>query len=389
MSPSSPVYLDYNATAPLKPAAKAAMIEAMELTGNPSSVHRFGRLARRLLEDSRAKVAAMSGAQPSQVIFTSGGTEANVAALTGCGRQRALVSAIEHDSLRAAMGRLSESAGIPVDGAGVVDLAALDRLLGADGGNVIVSVMLANNETGVVQPIAEIAALAHSRAALVHCDAVQAAGKLPLDVAMLGIDLLTISSHKIGGPSGVGALIVRDGLDLSPLMVGGGQERRRRGGTENLTGIAGFGAAAELAGGDIADQPRLAALRERIESGVRALAPTACIFGAQSARLTNTTCLSMPGVASEIQVMAFDLAGVAISAGAACSSGKVAASHVLRAMGVAEAEAATAIRVSLGWRSTAQDADAFLLAWGELYARTAPPREARAPRPRDRRVPAA
>lgn len=380
MSPSSPVYLDYNATAPLKPAAKAAMIAAMELTGNPSSVHRFGRLARRLLEDSRAKVAALAGAQPSQVVFTSGGTEANALALTGCGRQRALVSAIEHDSLRAAMGRLPHAAEIPVDRAGVVDLAALDRLLGAAGGDAIVSVMFANNETGVVQPIAEIAALARARGALVHCDAVQAAGKLPLDVAALGLDLLTISAHKIGGPAGVGALIVRDDLDLQPLMVGGGQERRRRGGTENLTGIAGFGAAAEQAIGDIADQPRLAALRDRIETGVRALAPLARVFGDQALRLANTSCLTMPGVASEIQMMALDLAGVAVSAGAACSSGKVAASHVLRAMGVDEAQAATAIRVSLGWRSVAADGDAFLQAWGELHARAGT---------RDTRVPAA
>jgi cysteine desulfurase len=369
MSVMSPTYLDYNATAPLKPAAKAAMIEAMELTGNPSSVHRFGRLARRQLEESRTKVAALAGAPPSRVIFTSGGTEANGLALFGSGRQRALVSAIEHDSVRAAARRLPDAEEIPVAADGFVDLAALGGLLGSDAGDVIVSVMLANNETGVVQPVAEIAALAHARGALVHCDAVQAAGKLSLDMVALGVDLLTISGHKIGGPSGIGALMVRDGLDLVPLMVGGGQERRRRGGTENLTGIAGFGAAAEEAAGDIADQPRLATLRDRIEAAVRALSPRVRVFGADAPRLANTSCLSMPGVASEIQVMAFDLAGVAISAGAACSSGKVAASHVLRAMGVDESEAASAIRVSLGWRSGAADVDAFLQAWGELYAR--------------------
>lgn len=369
MSSSSPVYLDYNATAPLKPAAWAAMVEAMELTGNPSSVHRFGRLARRQLEVSRAKVAALVGAQPSQVVFTSGGTEANVLAITGSGRGRALISAIEHDSLRAALGRLPHGVEIAVESSGVVDLAALDQALGDKGGEALVSVMIANNETGVVQPIAEIVALAHGRGALVHCDGVQAAGKLPIDMSALGIDLMTVSSHKLGGPAGVGALILRQGLELMPLVVGGGQERRRRGGTENLIGIAGFGAAAAQAADDIADQPRLAALRDRIEAGVRALAPMARFFGDQATRLANTTCLTMPGVASEIQVMALDLAGVAVSAGAACSSGKVAASHVLRAMGVAEAEASTAIRVSLGWRSTSADADAFLLAWGELFAR--------------------
>jgi cysteine desulfurase len=369
MSALSPTYLDYNATAPLKPAAKAAMIEAMELTGNPSSVHRFGRLARRMLEDSRAKVAALAGAAPAGVVFTSGGTEANALALLGSGRRRALVSAIEHDSVRAAVRRLPRADEIPVAANGTIDLAALERLLGSDASDIIVSVMLANNETGVVQPIAEVAAMAHARGALVHCDAVQAAGKLALDRAALGVDLLTISGHKIGGPAGIGALVLREGLDLAAPMLGGGQERRRRGGTENLSGIAGFGAAAEEARGDIAAQPRLAVLRDRIEAAVRALSPSVRVFGADAPRLANTSCLSMPGVASEIQVMAFDLAGVAISAGAACSSGKVAASHVLRAMGVSEAEAANAIRVSLGWRSEASDVDAFLQAWGELYAR--------------------
>lgn len=369
MSALSPTYLDYNATAPLKPAAKAAMLEAMELTGNPSSVHRFGRLARRLLEGSRAKVAALAGTAPAGVVFTSGGTEANGLALLGSGRRRALVSAIEHDSVRAAARRLPQIEEVPVAPDGIIDLIALDRLLGSDAGDAIVSVMLANNETGVVQPVAEVAAMAHARGALVHCDAVQAAGKLELDIAALGVDLLTLSGHKIGGPTGIGALVVREGLDVAPLIVGGGQERRRRGGTENLTGIAGFGAAAEEARGDIAGQPRLAVLRDRIETAVRALAPGVRVFGADALRLANTSCLAMPGVASEIQVMAFDLAGVAVSAGAACSSGKVAASHVLRAMGVSEAEAATAIRVSLGWRSEASDVDAFVQAWGELYAR--------------------
>lgn len=387
MTTTAPVYLDYNATAPLKPQARDAMTAAMELTGNPSSVHRFGRVARRMLEDSRAAVAALAGAQPAQVVFTSGGTEANVLALTGSGRPRLLVSTIEHDSLRATAQCAARSVELPVDETGVVDLAALAALLRDGGGEAIVSVMLANNETGVVQPIAEIAALTHASGALLHCDAVQAAGKLPLDVAALGADLLTISAHKIGGPAGVGALILRDGLDLIPLLTGGGQERRRRGGTENLIGIAGFGAAAAQAVGDIADQPRLAALRDHLESAARALAPQARVFGAQATRLANTSCFTMPGVASEIQVMALDLAGVAVSAGAACSSGKVAASHVLRAMGVEAGEAATAIRVSLGWRSTADDVEALLHAWSELYARTR--QNAQVSGARDTRLPAA
>jgi cysteine desulfurase len=366
---SSPVYLDYNASAPLKPVARAAMIEAMALTGNPSSVHRFGRLARRLLEDSRTKIAAFCGAAPSGVIFTAGGTEANALALHGCARQRVLISAVEHDSVLAAARRAPHVEVIPVDGDGMVDLAALEALLSPSGDDVIVSVMTANNETGVLQPIAAITALAHAHHALVHCDAVQAAGKLPLDIAMFGVDLMSVSAHKIGGPAGIGALIVRDGLDLAPLMVGGGQERRRRGGTENLTGIAGFAAAADAAASDIADQARLAVLRDRLEAGARALVPAMRVFGVSATRLGNTSCLSMPDVSSEVQVMALDLAGVAVSAGAACSSGKVAASHVLRAMGVPEAEAATAIRVSLGWQSKAADIDRFLQAWGELYAR--------------------
>jgi cysteine desulfurase len=345
------------------------MVEAMELTGNPSSVHRFGRLARRLVEEARAKLAALVGVAPSAVVFTSGGTEANGLALAGSGRRRALVSAVEHDSVRAAAQRLPAARDIPVDGEGVVDPAALETLLGESGEDTIVSVMLANNETGVIQPVAEIAALAHARGALVHCDAVQAAGKLPLDVAALGVGLLTVSAHKIGGPAGIGALILRDGIDLTPTMVGGGQERRRRGGTENLLGIVGFGAAADTALAEIADQPRLAALRDRIEAGVRGLAPEARIFGAGAARLANTTCLAMPGVSHEIQVMGFDLAGIAVSAGAACSSGKVAASHVLRAMGVEDSLAGQAIRVSLGWQSQAGDVERFLQAWGELYAR--------------------
>lgn len=374
---TSPIYLDYNATAPLKPAAKAAMIEALELTGNPSSVHRFGRLARRTIESARAKVAALVGGAPAGVIFTSGGTEANALAIAGSGCRRALISAIEHDSVGAAARRLARCDEIPVDADGRLDLRALDSLLGA-AADAVVCVMLANNETGVVQPIAELAALAHARGALVHCDAVQAGGKLALDIKELGVDMMTVSAHKIGGPAGVGALVLREGIDIRPLLGGGGQERRRRAGTENLSGIAGFGAAAETAQADIADQPRLAALRNRLESGVRALAPAARIYGADAPRLANTSCLSMPGVASEIQVMALDLAGVAVSAGAACSSGKVAASHVLRAMRVDEAEAATAIRISLGWRSAATDVEAFLQGWGELYARRHP-RDASAP----------
>ncbi len=375
------VYLDYNATTPVRPAAAAAVAEALGLTGNASSVHRFGRLARRKLEDAREAVAALVGAPAERVVFTSGGTEANNLALTGAGRARLLVSAGEHDSvLNAAAAGVGPGAGpgaeggaerIPLGRDGVVDLDALAALLGADPRPALVSVMLANNETGVIQPVARAAAMAHGHGALIHCDAVQGAGKIPVDMAALGVDLLSLSAHKLGGPQGVGALIVAEGIELAPLMLGGGQERRHRAGPENLPGIAGFGAAAECALAGLERGPGLAGLGDRVERGLRARAPGIEIYGAGAPRLPNTSCFGTPGLAAEIQVMALDLAGIAVSAGAACSSGKVAPSHVLGAMGASEAEAGSAIRISLGWDSGAPDIERFLEAWGALYSRSA------------------
>ena len=360
-------YLDYNAGAPLKPAVAAAMAEMRASPGNPSSVHRFGRLARRAVEDARAQVAALVGAAPADVVFTGGGTEANNLALKGCGRRRLIVSAIEHDSvLRAA----PEATRVPVDGDGVVDLAALASALASDDTPAVVSVMLANNETGVIEPAAEVAALAHAHGALFHCDAVQGAGKIPVDVAALDADLASLSAHKLGGPQGVGALVVRERVALEPLVCGGRQESGRRAGTENVAGIVGFGVACALAADDLAAAGRLAELRDEVERRLVAIAPGARVFGAAAGRLPNTTCLTMPGVASETQVMALDLAGVAVSAGAACSSGKVSTSHVLSAMGAGEDEAGSAIRVSLGWSSTGDDVERLVEAWGALYART-------------------
>ena len=360
-------YLDYNAGAPKKPAVADAMAEALGRAGNPSSVHRFGRLARRAVEDARARVAAAVGATPAEVVFTGSGTEANNLALKGCRRSRLIISAIEHDSvLRAAPGAMHVAA----DRDGVVDLAALEEVLAAGDEPAMVSVMLANNETGVVQPAAAAAAVARARGALFHCDAVQAVGKVAVDFAAIGADLLSLSAHKLGGPQGVGALIVRDGLALAPLLHGGRQEMGRRGGTENVAAIVGFGVAAELAADDLAEADRLAALRDDIERRLRAIAPDLTVFGASVARLPNTTCVTMPGVASETQVMALDLAGVAVSAGSACSSGKVSASHVLRAMGAPEDGIASAIRISLGWGTNSADADRLVEAWGALYART-------------------
>lgn len=370
-------YLDWNATAPLRPQARAAMVAALNCAGNPSSVHSEGRAARHLVEDAREKVAALVGAESKLVTFTSGGTEANMLALTpavetagnktGC--RRLLVSAIEHVSVRDG-GRFAPDAveQVPVTPRGVIDLNALaGRLaaLAAKGERALVSVMAANNETGVIQPISEVAAIAHEAGALLHVDAVQAAGRIRCDIRELGADLLTISAHKLGGPKGAGALIRRDeALHLAPLMRGGGQERGLRAGTENVAAIAGFGAAAEAAGRTReADAARMAALRARLEARLKGVTPELIIFGAEAERLPNTTLFALPGAKAETAVIALDLEGFAVSSGAACSSGKVQASHVLAAMGVSPALARGSVRVSLGWMTAESDIDHFIDAW--------------------------
>jgi cysteine desulfurase len=357
-------YLDWNATAPLRPEAAAAMSEALGRWGNPSSVHRRGRAARQIIERAREAVAGLLGdVDPSGVIFVSGGTEANHLALLGACRERVLVSAIEHDSVRHAVPGAEI---IPVGPEGIVDLDALDRLLGADERPAVVSVMYANNETGVIQPIAEVAAIARRHDALFHCDAVQAAGKVPLEAGAMGADLVTLSAHKIGGPLGVGALVATGGVDLVPLLRGGGQEHRRRAGTENLPGIAGFAAAAAA---EVALCERVAALRDGLEAEIATIASDAVVLGAAAPRLPNTSAIAMPGVAAETQVVALDLEGVMVSAGAACSSGKVGPSHVLAAMRVDPEIAASTIRVSLGWSSSEAEIDHFLRTWTALYRR--------------------
>ena len=364
------IYLDCNATAPVLPEAAAAVAEALARIGNPSSVHRAGRAARATVERARARVAALVGARPAELVFTSGGSEANMAALTRTGAARLVVSAIEHDSVTetAASSGLPVQT-VPVDGNGVIDLAALERLLAQaprDGGT-LVSLMLANNETGVIEPVAAAAALARRHGARLHCDAVQAAGKIPVDFADLDADYLTLSAHKLGGPQGVGALVVREVCALAPLMRGGGQEQGRRSGTENVPGIAGFGVAAELAG-----LPKeTSMLRDAWEERVRAAAPEAVILSAGAARLPNTSCVALPGIGSETQVMALDLAGIGVSAGSACSSGKVKASRVLAAMGCGSDLAGSAIRVSLGRGTTAQDMDRLFEAWNAMRIRLA------------------
>jgi cysteine desulfurase len=360
-------YLDWNATAPPRAEASAAVADALVRWGNPSSVHRRGRAARQMIEHARETIAALiSGVDPAGMIFVGGGTEANNLALRGTGRDRILVSAVEHDSVIHAA---PTAEAIPVDHNGVLRLDALDWLLAADPRPSLVSVMFANNETGVIQPVAEIAALARRYGALFHCDAVQAAGKLPLHMDLIGADLITLSAHKLGGPLGIGALVATRELDLLPLLRGGGQERGRRAGTENLPGIAGFAAAASTAATEIAVYERVAALRDELEARIATLAPGAIVIGASVPRLPNTSALAMPGIPAETQVIALDLDGVMVSAGAACSSGKVGPSHVLAAMGIEPVIAASTIRVSLGWSSCEDDIANFLRAWTALGQR--------------------
>lgn len=341
------------------------MAETLREVGNPSSVHGFGRRARARLEQARRTLAEALGAAPAGVVFTSGGTEANQLALAQAPAGRVIaVSAIEHASIAEAV---PDALRLPVTGDGVVDLAAAERLI-REQRPALVSVMLANNETGVVQPVGEAARIARAAGALVHGDAVQAFGKVPLALPDLGVDLLTVSAHKVGGPAGVGALVVRDGLDLVARQPGGGQERRRRAGTENLAGIVGFARAVELL--PTLDRVEVRRLRDRLEAGVRALAPEARVIGEAVPRLPNTTCLVTPGLAAETQLMALDLAGIAVSSGSACSSGKVGVSHVLLAIGLGPELARCAIRVSLGWSTTEADIERFLAAWETLYRRT-------------------
>jgi cysteine desulfurase len=365
------VYLDWNATAPLRPQARDAAGAALDVVGNPSSVHAEGRAARRWVEAAREQVAALVGGEPRNVVFTSGGTEANVLALTPAVGVRLLVSAIEHPSVLAG-GRFAadQVEQLPVTASGQINLSALQHRLAAAEGKVLVSLMLANNETGVVQPISEAAQLVHAAGGLLHVDAVQAAGRIPCDINVLGADLLTLSGHKIGAPKGVGALIRRDAaLHIDPLIRGGGQERGARAGTENVAAIAGFGAAAAAALAGLAtESARMLALRTRLEAALKAVSPGAVIFGAEAERLPNTTLVAQPGMKAETAIIAFDLDGVAVSSGAACSSGKVQPSHVLAAMRVPPGLAGGAIRVSLGPTTTESDIDRFIEAWIKVSA---------------------
>ena len=371
-------YLDHNATSPLRPEAREAMIGAADFAGNASSIHAEGRKARAIVEEAREKIAARIGCAPRQLVFTSGGTESNVMALSPAwlgngGRSKLFISAVEHPSvLQGGQFDADQVSILPVDTNGIVDLAEARRLFEdwqqtTDGSPFLASLMHANNETGVLQPVAELAVLAHEYGGLVHSDAVQSFGKLPVDAGILGADFITISAHKIGGPKGVGALaILREDLPVTALLRGGGQEFGYRAGTENVPAIAGFGAIAEA---DLSEWDNICALRDRLERDAEAISPELAVFGRGTERLPNTSCFAVAGMDAETILMSLDLGGVAVSAGSACSSGKVARSHVLAAMGAPEDLSGGAIRVSLGWNSTGQDIESFIAGWKEVYGK--------------------
>lgn len=364
------IYLDYNATAPLRPEALAAMNTALAAPHNASSVHTYGRAAYKMIEDARQQVAALVNCPPAQVIFNSGATEGNNTVLKYFAKDRILVSAIEHPSVLEAAPNAEK---IPVDKNGIVDLGALETLLKKNK-TALVSVMMVNNETGVIQPVDKISALAKKHGALFHCDAVQAAGKIIIDMSPGHIDFLTISAHKIGGPQGAGALCLGICGITPTLLDGGGQEKKARPGTQNTAAIAGFGAAASLAARDLATSSQkteqlsnnLEKLRSKLEDSLYKINTDIIIHSKDAPRVPNTTLFSLPGASSETLLMAFDLDGLCLSNGSACASGSVKPSHVLTAMG---AENSGTIRVSTGWATTENDIDQFLAAFEKIAAR--------------------
>ena len=376
MSPPARIYADYNATAPLRPEAKAAMLRALELTGNPSSVHSEGRKARALVEGARDAVAAAIGACRDDIAFTSGGTEAVQAPLRGAlataPELTLFASLIEHDAVASVEGCVLWT----VNSDGVVDLDwlrdAVKMSVEEKGDRPLVSLMLVNNETGVIQPVAEAAEIVHAAGGLIHCDAIQALGKIETSIIELDVDYLSLSAHKIGGPQGIGAFYVKPGAPFSAVQTGGGQEFGRRSGTENIAGIAGFGAAVVAAVDDLGSYQALVAHRDRMEGRLKTAAPTLVVHGADAPRVAGVSCFGVEGLPSETQVMGLDLAGFAVSAGSACSSGKVKASRVLTAMGLGDTAARSAIRASFGWASAGQDFDALAEAWIRHAARARP-----------------
>lgn len=352
-----PFYLDYNATAPVRPEVVSRMAEVLALPLNPSSVHGYGREAKRILEESRRTLAEAVSALPQEVVFCASGTEANNWALRGFPQRRVLVSAVEHSSILKALPPQGGGM-IPVDANGIISLDTLEEML-ANGTLALVSLMLANNETGVIQPVAEAAALCRKYGALLHCDAVQGFGKIPVDCGLLGADVLTLSGHKCGAPPGAAALVVRSGVVIPPMLSGGGQERGLRASTENVAAIAGWARAVELC--DFGHMRQLRGWLDAMEEETAAV-----VIGGGAARLPNTSCIALPGVSSEVQLIKLDLQGIMVSAGSACSSGRVEPSHVLRAMGVPDALSGCAIRISGGWGTQKAEIQRFAEAWQGL-----------------------
>ncbi len=369
---SENIYMDYNATAPIKDAVIKVMVDAMAHVGNASSVHASGRNARKIIEEARVKVAALINARPRDVVFTSGGTEANNTILKGAGVASLIVSKIEHDSvLAAALSQDIPVYYINVDESGVICLENLRELLKIAPQPALISVMLVNNEIGTIEPISDCSSLAAEYGAKVHCDGVQAFGKIEINFPALGVDYLTLSAHKMGGPQGIGAIILKPSAPLKATLQGGGQELGRRSGTENVTAIAGFGVAAIEAFGDIAGIDTIRTLRDRLEVGIRKIGNDIIIVADKTDRIANTSCIILPNISGETQVMHFDLAGISLSSGSACSSGKVKSSHVLSALGLEDRLANSSIRVSIGRMTTSADVDKFLNVYAGLYEHTA------------------
>ncbi len=368
------VYLDYNATARVRPEVIDVVSATLRETGNASSIHAAGRSARQIVEEARREVASLAGAPADNVVFVSGGTEANNQIMARQDPGSTLISEIEHPAVS---NSCPGARRVGVDAHGLVDQAALAAQIAAAPNTNMIAVMLANNETGVIQPISHLVEIARRHDALVHCDAVQAGGKIPLDFRVLGVDTMALSAHKLGGPQGVGALVFRDENHIARFMHGGGQERGLRAGTEAVALIAGFGLAARLARDSLADYGKLGALRDHMENSLAAAEPGFRVFGNHAPRLPNTSQCMMPGVSSETQLMAFDLEGIAISAGSACSAGRIDPPYVLTAMGVPDHEALSAVRVSLGWDTQPADIERFIEAWKRILARS---------RTRDRKV---
>ena len=357
-------YMDYNATCPLLPAAKEAMLDVMDAPNNASAVHKTGRNAHLHVEKSRQIIANTLNAKAEGVIFTSGATEANNTILRGFQNRDIFVSALEHPAV---LNATPDATILPVNQNGLVDLEALDTALANSKRPALVSIMLVNNETGVIQPLKNISDIVHRHGGLLHSDCVQALGRIDIDMQDMGIDILSLSGHKIGGPQGIGALVIDPKIEFTPLLRGGGQEKNRRAGTENVTGIVGFGAAIENL--DKERVKTLEQMRDRLESELLEISPEVIIHAKDAPRVSNTSMFSLPGISSDTQMIHMDLAGIAVSNGSACSSGRVEPSHVLKAMGCGDDIASSALRISLGWASQESDIDAFLEAWKKLYDR--------------------